>query len=192
LEKGILAELRDKPEPKHFRAALKKFQETAEILDELDKRWDELEAIRKKGEIVKEFEEALAKLLAEEKFERVSRKAKRFANVAEEKKEEKKAEAPLRSIEDLIKARKADLTILREQLKELIDEFKKVIPLAEKGEFASYILAGREGFSEKIQESVNLLLIYQRFYYKTSAATIAATMQVYPKGLQWLDKRVIK
>jgi hypothetical protein len=48
------------------------------------------------------------------------------------------------------------------------------------------MLSGRQGFADKIQQSVQLLGVFNRFYTTGCMASIAATMQVYPKGLQWL------
>jgi hypothetical protein len=69
---------------------------------------------------------------------------------------------------------------------ETIEAFRSVLPYAEKGEFAAMMLSGRHGFADKIQQSVDLMGIYGRYYTSTCMATIAATMQAYPAGLEWL------
>jgi hypothetical protein len=69
-----------------------------------------------------------------------------------------------------------------------MDAFREVLPVAEKGGFAAMVLSGRAPLPEKIMHSANLMMVYVQFYNRACQATIAADMQVYPKGLEWLKQ----
>lgn len=187
LEQGVMAELDGKPNPQLFRDAFKLFEETAREMDAMQTKLDDLIAIHKKGESVKVFDESLSKIFADmDPVERVSLQAGRFSNVSRAQKAPT-TKQPTNLLE-VMEAQRADLMILRKQLTETIDTFRAVIPLAEKKQFVPMMLSGRAGFSSKVQQSVNLLGIYSRSYSRGCMATIEATMQAYPAGLEWLPK----
>lgn len=185
LEQGVMAEFDGKPDPKLFVAALKRFEETQQQMTVLDKKLGELITIHKQGKATPEFEVALRKILVQSRGpERVSLMWLRYSNVARQG-----IAPPPTDVVDLLttmEAQRADLAVLRRQLADTIQAFQAVIPYAEKGEFATMMLSGRHGFAEKIQQSVDLLGVYGRFYTSKCMATIAATMQAYPAGLSWL------
>jgi hypothetical protein len=48
------------------------------------------------------------------------------------------------------------------------------------------MLSGRNAFGDKMPQFTDMISGYDRLYVQTCMATIAATMQVYPKGFEWL------
>jgi hypothetical protein len=58
--------------------------------------------------------------------------------------------------------------------------------LAEKGEFAQVMLSGRNAFGDKMPQFTDMISAFERLYTRTCMATIATTMQIYPKGFEWL------
>jgi hypothetical protein len=191
LEKGVMAELDGKPNPQFFAQALNQFEKSLAAMNALDQRLDALIAIYKRSPENPKFKDALNKMLKEAKpCERVSLKGERYSNVATE--QPKDAPSQPTSLLEIMEAQKADLKILRGQMKETIEAFRGVIPLAEKHQFAAMMLSGREGFADKIQQSVDLVGRYGRFYTTECMATIAATMQPYPSGLEWIKDTLPK
>jgi hypothetical protein len=80
------------------------------------------------------------------------------------------------------------LKLLRGKLDEVITAARDAIPLAEKGQFAQVMLSGRNGFGDKMPQFTDWFSAYDRFYVQSCMTTIAATMQIYPKGFEWLKK----
>jgi hypothetical protein len=181
----VLAELEGKPNPKLFREALAQFTLASQQMGELDRLMGELIEIHHQGKPDPTFAEALGKILADARgFERVSLAGRRYANVAQDT-----TAAPPRNPRDLAEImamQQADLRVLKKQLDGTIGAFRAVIPLADRHEFAALILSGRQGFGDKIQQSVDLLGTFGRFYTRSCMTTIDATMQAYPAGLTWL------
>lgn len=186
LEQGVMAEFDGSPKPELFKTALGKFEETGTQIDAVAAKLDELIAIHKAGKLTREFEMALNKILSESRDdERVTLAWRRYANVAREG-QPRIGSKPPRNLLAVMQAQKADLAVLRKQLDDTIQAFRTVIPYAERGEFAAMMLSGRHGFADKIQQSVDLLQVFGRFYTSKCMATIAATMHAYPAGLAWL------
>lgn len=187
LEKGVLAELRGEPRPELFRAALLKFEEALEWAQVLDRQLGELTAIHQGKEVNPLFMKSLGKILAEHPpVERVQLHDVRYANIARMRQE---AAAPPPMGKDLmviVADQRHDLGIVSKQLRETVEAFRNVLPLAEEGQFAALMLSGRAGFADKIQQSVELVETFARYYSLSCMTTIAATMQVYPSGLEWL------
>ena len=185
LEQGVMAEFDGKSNPDLFKTALRRFEETSKSMAHLDDLMGELIAIDQKEQLVTEFDMPLRKILKESPPpERVGLEGKRYANVAQRT----KSGPPPRALDlaAVMKTQRDDLRTLRRQMDETIEAFRSVLPYAEKGEFAAMMLSGRHGFADKIQQSVDLMGIYGRYYTSTCMATIAATMQAYPAGLEWL------
>lgn len=190
LERGVMAELDEKPEPELFRQAFKRFEDSLAAMDDLDKKMGELIAIHKQGKSLKAYDLALARILKEMgPVERVGMKGLRYSNVPNESKTRGKK---LTTLLDIMEVQREDLAILREQLRVTIEAFRAVIPLADKNEFSAMMLSGRLGFADKILQQVNLITVYSKFYTRTCLTSIDATMQVYPAGLQWLKDSQIK
>jgi hypothetical protein len=92
----------------------------------------------------------------------------------------------MEGIVGILDAQAADLKILRGVLEQVTDGLRDAMPLAEKGEFAKVMLSGRNAFGDKMPQFTDLISGYERMYVQTCMATISATMQVYPKGFEWL------
>lgn len=92
----------------------------------------------------------------------------------------------IRNLLEIMEAQRSDLGVLREQLKDTIEAFRAVLPLADKHEFSALMLSGRLGFANKILQQVNLINVFSKFYTRTCLTTIDATMQTYPAGLEWV------
>lgn len=184
LERGVMAELDGAPEPGHFKTALQRFEESLEAMNTLDKNMGELIDIHKQGRSLKAFDLAVAKILLEMgPLERVSLKGLRYSNVPLGKRDNRRKP---RNLLEIMQEQRADLAILREQLRISIEAFRAVLPLAEKHEFSAMMLSGRAGFADKILQQVNLINVFSKFYTRTCLTTIDATMQVYPKGMEWI------
>ncbi len=185
LEKGVIAELRGKPNPAMFRSALSQFQIAAREMAALDGDLAALQAIAARGKEDPAFADALARILKDAPpVERVSLSGRRYSNIASTA--PVAARAKPASLADIMAQQHEDLAIVRKQMDDTIVAFRAVIPLADKGQFAALILSGRQGFSDKIQQSVDLIGTFSRFYTRGCSATIDATMQIYPKGLGFL------
>jgi len=154
----------------------------------LDQRLTELRRIHARGVQDKGFADALARILGEAPpIERVQLGGRRYANVAREG--QPAASRPPRDLAEIMEFQQEDLRILKRQLDETIQAFRAVLPFADRHEFAALILSGRQGFSDKIQQSVDLIGTFTRFYTRSCMPTIDATMQIYPAGLGWLRDR---
>jgi len=190
LEKGVMAELTGKPQPQIFKTALERFEEAYTLMEKLDRNFVELIAIDASGKLHPLFAAALTKILSEHpSMEKVSMSGVRFANVAQERQASRMV--PLgKDLAALMTEQREDLNIMRKQLKETIDSFRAVIPAAENGQFAALMLSGRAGFADKIQQAVDQIEIYGLRYTRGCMTTIAATMQVYPAGLEWLKNSI--
>jgi len=183
-----MAELDGKPDPDHFKAAFKRFEESLEAMDLLDKKMTELIEIHKRGKSLKVYDLALAKILGQMgSVERVSLTGLRYSNVSSERDKRRP-----RNLLEIMEAQRADLAILRDQLKGTIEAFRAVLPLAEKHEFSAMMLSGRLGFANKILQQVNMINVFSKFYTRTCLTTIDATMQTYPAGLEWIKDSLPK
>ena len=184
LEQGVLADMSGKPQPKYFRQALEQFRKSSRAMDTLLKKMEELIGIHKSATVDRTFAQALERVLQGSKpLDRVSLSGVRYSNIGSIK---IPTPAQPKDLLEMMTMQRDDLVILKRQLDEMIQAFTTVLPLADRGEFASALLSGRFGFADKVQQSVFLLGLYNQFYVAKCMATIDATMQVYPTGLQWL------
>lgn len=191
LEQGVMAELDGKPNPELFSKALSKFEESLDAMNDLDGKLVNLIALSKQSPQNATFQQALGKILVEWKApERVTLSHARYANVGTSAHAEHWNNP--KNLLEIMEAQRKDLDILRTQMKQTIEAFRSVIPLAEKHEFAAMMLSGREGFADKVQQSVDLVGRYGRFYTSSCMTTIAATMQAYPAGLEWIKDSLPK
>lgn len=190
LEKGVLAEferaINGTPlKPYHY-------QETLHALSALQVKLTvleiELTALRKlaaDGTTTPEFDAALTKILAEgPRLQRLSTTGVRYADSAGGERRDQ----PIVGIAGVVDAQLADLKILRTVLDQVVSGLRDALPLAEKGEFARVMLSGRNAFGDKMPQLTDMVSAYDRVYVQTCMATIAATMQVYPKGFEWLSR----
>ena len=186
LERGVLADMSGKPQPKLFRQALDQFRKCAESMGQLEKKLDELIQIHKSGTLDPSFIQALGRILVSgQPLQRVSLQGLRYSNTATPQ----VSQPPQpRDLLEIMTMQKEDVGLLRRQIREMIDAFTTTLPLADRGEFASALLSGRFGFADKVQQSVYLLGVYNQFYVGRCMNTIDATMQIYPAGLRWLKQ----
>jgi hypothetical protein len=189
LEQGVLADMRGEPSAESLDGALKKLKQSRSNMDVFETRIKELRRIYNNNRVIPEYEIALRRILKNHgPLERVALSDVRYSNIARgtAKPEIRK---PIGSNMDEILAHiQADLSVVRTQLDQTIDAFETVLPMADQGGFAAMVLSGRAPFPEKIMQSADLIMVYAQFYNRACQATIAADMQTYPKGLEWLKK----
>jgi hypothetical protein len=188
LEKGVIAEF----ERSINGAALRPYhyQETYHALNSLklklavlDIKLTELRALAADGGTTPDFDTALTKILAASRnIGRLSTTGMRYSDVAGKQ----AAAAPMKGIVGIVDAQLTDLKILRGVLDQVISGLRDALPLTEKGEFAKVMLSGRNAFGDKMPQFTDMISGFERMYVQTCMATIAATMQVYPKGFEWL------
>jgi hypothetical protein len=184
LEQGVLAELEGKPNPKLFRQALEKFETCLADMDALDQKMAELARIDASAKYNRAYQVALGKILRDSAgFERISLSGVRYANIAGRA---RPAMGKPRTGAEILAIQRKDLGLMRKQLRDTVSAFKTMLPLADKGQFSALILSGRHGFSDKIQQSVDLIGTYTKSYTRGCMTTIDATMQAFPAGLKWL------
>jgi hypothetical protein len=190
LENGVLAEfehvVKNTPlKPYHYKETLLTLQLLKEKLGVLDTKLKELRALANDGKTVPEFEEATTRILKEQKgIARLSLQGVRYADVAGQQSNPQ----PIVGLSGILDAQIADLQILSQILDQVISGLRDAIPLAEKGEFAKVMLSGRNAFGDKMPQFTDMIYAYERLYLQTCMATISATMQIYPKGFEWLQK----
>lgn len=185
LEQGVLAEMKGAPKPEYFHEAYNKFQQCADAMDNLALRMTDLIETHKKYGDDPKFAASLGRILREaDRLERVSMTGVRYSNVGGARIRARNNRPS--DLQNMLQMQRNDLALLRRQMRDTLSEFAKVLPLADRGEFASLILSGRHGFSDRIQQSVDMLGTFTTFYTRSCMTTIDATMQVYPSGLGWL------
>jgi|GEM_PF-2611075 len=194
LEYGVIAEFRNKL-IKSKKAELKshKLMNTLDgytklraLMDKFDVAVKELEKINNENERVKKWDDALKDILVNDakSFERINYLGKRYADIGGVK---KKKELRITNINGILGMWRSDLKILKTTLDQVIPGLRNAIPLAEKGDFAAVMLSGRNAFGDKNPQFTDMFSAYQRMYVSTVLSTIAATMQSYPAGYEWLN-----
>lgn len=189
LESGVLADMQNKPSAAVLKGALKQLQDSRAAMDELGAKLTSLREIAKKYPLEPAYVAALDKILKDHPpVERISLTESRFANVARGKKQH---EAPIGSnLDELLQNLSEDLSILKDQSDQTIQAFRDVLPMAEQGGFAAMVLSGRAPLPDKVLQSADMTLTFAQYFNRACAATIAADMETYPKGLEWLKKPV--
>jgi hypothetical protein len=188
LEKGVLAEfdraVHGTPlKPYHYKETQAALNLLTLKLEVLQLKLSELREIGAEGETTPDFETALNKMLVTNQNTcRLSSAGVRYADVAGKE----AAAAPIKGIVGILDAQSADLKLLRGVLDQVNAGLRDAMPLAEKGEFAKVMLSGRNAFGDKMPQLTDMISCYERMYVQTCMSTISATMQVYPKGFEWL------
>jgi len=191
LEKGVLAEFEKAVQgtslkPYHYQETYYALNSLKLKLDVLQIKLTELRAIAADGDTTPEFDAALTKILSASKnIGRLSTTGVRYADIGGKGGKEAQ-QTSMVGIVGILDAQLADLKILRPVLDQVVDGLRDALPLAEKGEFAKVMLSGRNAFADKMPQFTDMISGYERMYVQTCMATIAATMQVYPKGFEWL------
>ncbi len=190
LEKGVLAEferaINGAPlKPYHYRETLHALTALQVKLEVLHIALGQLRELSADGTTTPEFDAALSKLLAEgPRVNRLSTAGVRYADSAGRE----QPTMPIVGITGVIDAQITDLRILRSVLDQVVVGLRDALPLADRGEFARVMLSGRNAFGDKMPQLTDMVSAYDRLYVQTCMATIAATMQVYPKGFEWLGR----
>lgn len=192
LEAGVVAEFQSKLDPKQelqpqaFGEALSGLKELHHAMQAYDEGVAALQALDAACDQRTVTDQALARILEEGRpLPRLGRAGVRYADAGGLG--TVKA-TPVRGQTEILAALRADLAILRQSLEEVIVELRDSMPLVEKGEFAAVMLSGRHGFGDKMPQFTEMFSAYQRFYVRTVMATIAATMQTFPAGYDWLTE----
>jgi hypothetical protein len=189
LEAGVLAEFEHKQDnskplrPELFRETMKGLMELSAHLAELDAKLNDLGQFVSSRKVTPVFDLTLARMLKEDRpIERLSTSGVRYAEVA--------GIASNQGVVDgmggIIRAQRQDLGLLRNKLDEVVSGLRDAIPLAEKGEFAPVMLSGRNSFGDRMPQFTDMISAFERLYVRTCMTTIAATMQIYPQGFEWL------
>ncbi len=132
------------------------------------------------------FAATLDALLGQSSIQRLASSGIRFSNVAgvnEPSGSPTEAGTGCGKVIDMLLE---DLALLQSLLDETIIATRDAIPLAQKGEFAKVMLSGRNRFGDKMPQLTDAFSRYDRLYVELILATISTTMQVYPRGFQFL------
>ena len=190
LETGVIAELQNKIDqtrplnPEGFKKTHEHLKKLRTAMLEYDKQIVALQKLNASCAKQKVIEDALAGILKEARpLPRLGKTGVRHADAGGLA---AKRVEPIRTLDQMLVAFRTDLKILMNSLGEVQEGLRDSLPLAEKGEFAAVMLSGRHGFGDKMPQLTNMFSAYERFYVLSVQATISATMQVYPKGYEWL------
>lgn len=195
LETGVLTEFEYKLDstkairPDYFRENMRLLQALQTQLGVLDGNLANVIAFLEKNPALPVFDQSLSKIMLETSdLRRLDARVARYGEIGSRRKARPQG-PPLRTVLDIYRAQRNDLGLLRGKLDEVIAAARDAIPLAEKGQFAQVMLSGRNGFGDKMPQFTDWFSAYDRFYVQSCMSTIAATMQIYPKGFEWLKKR---
>lgn len=189
LEQGVLAEFEQKLDnkkalqPDLFRQTLARLTELRSGLDELASALADMGQFVATHEVTPIFDLTVVRLLNEDRpIERLSETGVRYAEVSGITGNQ----GAMEGIAGIIRAQQQDLRILKDKLSEVIVGLRDAIPLAENGQFAAVMLSGRNSFGDKMPQFTDMIHAYDRLYVRTCMSTIAATMQIYPRGFEWV------
>jgi hypothetical protein len=128
--------------------------------------------------------ETIRRLLAEERaLPRLTARGARYSDAAGVGSE---TVPPVTSIGEILAALRTDLKLLNNVLDEAMAGLRNALPLADKGEFTGVMLSGRQAFGDKMPQFTQMFAAYENFYTRTVGVTVTATMQLSPKGYEWL------
>ena len=195
LEYGVIAEFRtkliknkqEKLKAHMLSNTLDGYTKLRKLMDKFDEAVQKLEKINNENKRVEEWDNTLKEILVNDakSFERINYIGKRYADIGGLK---TKKDIQITNINGILNMWRTDLKILKNTLDQVIHGLRNAIPLAEKGDFASVMLSGRNAFGDKNPQFTDMFSAYQRMYVSTVLSTIAATMQSYPAGYEWLTK----
>ena len=189
LEQGVLADLRGQDSFPILEKALRKLKESREEMDNAHRQIEKLIEIERSNKAIPEHDIALERILRSyPPIERVSLTNTRFANIASGNGVAINYGPIGANFKQLLENLQSDLKVLEVETDRSIEAFTAVLPLAKKGGFASIVLSGRAPLPERIMHSVDQTMVYVQFHNRACMAAIAADMQVYPKGLEWIPK----
>jgi hypothetical protein len=178
-----------RPSADLLKQSLAKMEEAGKHLTEFHAKVGQLREINKRHELLPEYTKALSNILRDHPpLERVSLSNKRFSNIASGGSPKLNLQKFGSNLDEVLASIQNDATIVAKQLDETMAAFREALPMAAQGGFAAYVLSGRAPLPEKIMQSADMFMVFTSFYSRACQATIAADMQVYPKGLEWLKK----
>jgi hypothetical protein len=189
LEIGVLADLKGEPATETLEAALAKLKESRKAMDALYAKYGDMRRIEQNNNPLPEHVAALARILrAYPPIERVNLVNSRFANVSQASGVAVHFGPVGTTFDELLANLQSDLLILEKEHDQVIEAFEAVLPSARDGGFAAIVLSGRAPLPERIMHSADQMLVYVHSVDRACMASIAADMQVYPKGLEWIPK----
>ena len=189
LENGVLADLKGEDSFPILGQALQKLQESRKQMDVLYVQIGKLIDIEKSNQALPEHNLAIGHILkSHPPLERVSLTHSRFANVSGATGVAVNYGPIGETFVELLSNLQTDLKILQVETDQAIEAFAAILPAARRGGFAAIVLSGRAPLPEKIMHSADQTMVYVQFHNRACMTAIAADMQVYPKGLEWIPK----
>jgi hypothetical protein len=189
LETGVLADMKGENSYPLLEKALQKIRESRVHMNALSDQISTLIRIEKANKALPEHDVALNRILRNHPpIERVSLTQSRFANVGAAAGVAVNYGPIGANFVELLSNLQADLKILQTATDQAIEAFTAILPTAKSGGFAAIVLSGRAPLPEKIMLSADQLMVYVQFHNRSCMTAIAADMQVYPKGLEWLPR----
>lgn len=189
LEQGVLADLKGQDAIPTLEKALAKLKDSRAEMDKAYNQIGKLIEIERENKAIPEHDTALDRILrAHPPIERVSLTNTRFANIGTGNGVAINYGPIGANFRQLLENLQGDLKILQVVTDRTIDAFGPVLHMARKGGFASIVLSGRAPLPERVMHSVDQTMVYVQFHNRACMTAIAADMQVYPKGLEWITK----
>jgi hypothetical protein len=189
LEKGVLADMLGEQSFDRLSQALDELKEARSLMDTLFSQLTEMRNFERTHALLPEDKLALVRILKNHPLvERVSLTNSRFANAGGAGGATVNYGPIGADYDELLGNLIADLKILQVEHDQAIEAFEAILPAARRGGFAAIVLSGRAPLPEEIMRSADQMIVYLQFYNRACMTTIAADMQVYPRGLEWLPK----
>lgn len=189
LEQGVLADLKGQDAIPLLERALQRLRDSREEMDRAHQQIGKLIEIERENKAIPEHDTALERILRSyPPIERVSLTNTRFANIGAGTGVAINYGPIGANFMQLLENLQSDLQILEIETDRTIEAFANVLPMARNGGFASIVLSGRAPLPERVMHSVDQTMVYVQFHNRACMAAIAADMQVYPKGLEWIPK----
>ena len=187
LEQGVLADLKGEDAIPKLETALQKLKDSRAEMDRAYEQIGKLVEIERNNKALPEHDAAVERILRSyPPIERVSLTNSRFANIGSGNGVAINYGSIGANFLQLLENLGSDLKILQQETDRTIDAFSNVLPIARQGGFASIVLSGRAPLPERVMHSVDQTMVYVQFHNRGCMAAIAADMQVYPKGLDWI------
>jgi hypothetical protein len=189
LEQGVLADLKGQDAIPILERALRKLVDSRGEMDRAYEQIGKLIDIERNNRALPEHDAALERILRSyPPIERVSLTNSRFANIGAGTGVAINYGPIGANFMQLLENLQSDLKILQVETDRTIEAFANVLPMARQGGFAAIVLSGRAPLPERVMHSVDQTMVYVQFHNRACMAAIAADMQVYPKGLEWIPK----
>lgn len=189
LEQGVLADLKGQDAIPILKKSLEKLKESRKEMDRAYEQIGKLIEIDRNNKALPEHDAAIERILRNAPpIERVSLTNTRFANIGSGGGVAINYGPIGATFMQMLENLRSDLRILEVETDRTIEAFENILPTAQKGGFASIVLSGRAPLPERVLHSVDQTMVYVQFHNRACMTAIAADMQVYPKGLEWIPK----